>query len=243
MKLGPAGGPFPRRRREAWRERACVVGSLHVRPGSGLPALRGPAPGLSIFPDARSRRGRRRLGLAARPRLGSLQLGVDSGRNSEFTVKKNNLSLLTTCQILGCKEESSTVSVKMKCDFNYNHVHSGIKPVKPDDNRRQGSYTTANLEGSYKDFIKDYERTPLVSVQKSATQTLPKKDARTKLPDPGDQKGSTYSRHSEFSEVARTLKKNESLKACIRCNSPAKYDCYLQRATCKREGCGFDYCT
>ena len=56
----------------------------------------------------------------------------------------------------------------MKCDFNYNHVHSGIKPVKPDDNRRQGSYTTANLEGSYKDFIKDYERlsdigSPIVS--------------------------------------------------------------------------------
>lgn len=44
-------------------------------------------------------------------------------------------------------------------------------------------------------------------------------------------------------QVAKTLKKNESLKACIRCNSPAKYDCYLQRAVCKREGCGFDYCT
>lgn len=86
-------------------------------------------------------------------------------------------------------------------------------------------------------------RTALASVQKSATQTLPKKDTQTKLPDPGDQKGSTFSRHSEFSEVAKTLKKNESLKACIRCNSPAKYDCYLQRATCKREGCGFDYCT
>lgn len=82
MKLGPAGGPFSRRRREAWRERACVVGSLHVRPGSGLPALRGPAPCLSIFPDARSLRGRRRLGLAARPRLGSLQLGVGEGTPS-----------------------------------------------------------------------------------------------------------------------------------------------------------------
>nr|XP_008005823.2 F-box only protein 5 isoform X2 [Chlorocebus sabaeus] len=86
-------------------------------------------------------------------------------------------------------------------------------------------------------------RTPLASVQKSAAQTSLKKDAQTKVSNQGDQKGSTYSRHSEFSEVAKTLKKNESLKACIRCNSPAKYDCYLQRATCKREGCGFDYCT
>ncbi|XP_004673999.1 PREDICTED: F-box only protein 5 [Condylura cristata] len=85
-------------------------------------------------------------------------------------------------------------------------------------------------------------RTKLASVQESA-HTLPKKDARTKLTNPVDQKGSTYSRHNEFSEVAKTLKNNESLKACIRCKSPAKYDCYLQRATCKREGCGFDYCT
>ncbi|KAB0390985.1 hypothetical protein E2I00_015993, partial [Balaenoptera physalus] len=67
----------------------------------------------------------------------------------------------------GCKEESPTLSVKMKWDFNYYHVHSGIKPVKPDD-RRQGSYTTAYLEGSYIDCIKDYERlsdfgSPIVS--------------------------------------------------------------------------------
>lgn len=86
-------------------------------------------------------------------------------------------------------------------------------------------------------------RTALASVQKSAVQLPSPKDSRTKLANPGDQKSSSYSRHNEFSEVAKTLKKNESLKACIRCNSPAKYDCYLQRATCRREGCGFDYCT
>ncbi|XP_017535854.2 F-box only protein 5 [Manis javanica] len=86
-------------------------------------------------------------------------------------------------------------------------------------------------------------RPALASVQRSATQTAPKKGARTKSSDRGDEKGSTCSRYSEFCEIAKTLKKNESLKACIRCNSPAKYDCYLQRATCKREGCGFDYCT
>ncbi|KAG8510715.1 F-box only protein 5, partial [Galemys pyrenaicus] len=85
-------------------------------------------------------------------------------------------------------------------------------------------------------------RTKLASVQESA-RTLPKKNTRTKLINSVDQKGSAYSRHNEFTEVAKTLKNNESLKACIRCHSPAKYDCYLQRATCKREGCGFDYCT
>ncbi|XP_004701999.2 F-box only protein 5 [Echinops telfairi] len=85
-------------------------------------------------------------------------------------------------------------------------------------------------------------RTALASVQKSATQTCLKKDTRIKLSSQGDQEDS-YSRHNQFSEAARTLKNNESLKACVRCNSPAKYDDYLQRATCKRESCGFDYCT
>lgn len=57
-----------------------------------------------------------------------------------------------------CKEESSTLSVKMKCDFNYNDVNSGLKLVKPDDGGRLSSYTSACLEGSYKDCIKDYEK-------------------------------------------------------------------------------------
>ncbi|KAM9001612.1 F-box only protein 5 [Sarcophilus harrisii] len=85
-------------------------------------------------------------------------------------------------------------------------------------------------------------RAALASVQKSTTQAPngSKKVSQLKLSDQGV---STYSRHNEFSEVAKTLKKNESLKACIHCNSPAKYDPYLQRATCKRESCGFDFCT
>lgn len=56
----------------------------------------------------------------------------------------------------------------MKCDFNYNHVHSGDKLVKPDDSGRLCSYTSACLESSNKDCIKDYERlsdigSPIVS--------------------------------------------------------------------------------
>lgn len=46
-----------------------------------------------------------------------------------------------------------------------------------------------------------------------------------------------------FQQAARNLKNTENLKACHRCGSPAKYDSYLQRATCNRESCGFDFCT
>lgn len=86
-------------------------------------------------------------------------------------------------------------------------------------------------------------RTALTSVQKSSTWTPPKKDVQVKSSGQRGQKGSTYSRHTEFLEVAKTLKNNESLKACVRCNFPAKYDHYLERAVCKRESCQFEYCT
>ncbi|XP_058591691.1 F-box only protein 5 isoform X3 [Neofelis nebulosa] len=313
-----------------------------------------------------------------------------------------------------CKEESSTLSVKMKCDFSYNHIHSGLKLVKPDDSGRQVSCTPAYLEGSYKDCIKDYVRlsdigSPIVSPRivelesenenklfhnkenqhvqqildssneieeletsgpyedsgytsfsqqsgfneheesslplenfsdspqscllqmqspeqypsknllpalhfaKMVCSTLKKNTKRNpkidweklkecifsgnfglqniigrkmgleyvdilselfrrglrhllaniltqlndmdlinvskvsttwkKILDDDKRALQLYNKAIERVNVAKTLKENESLKACIRCNSPAKYDCYLQRAICKREGCGFDYCT
>ncbi|NWI93113.1 FBX5 protein, partial [Pitta sordida] len=80
-------------------------------------------------------------------------------------------------------------------------------------------------------------RVSLASIQKATPPKVPnKKCTRSK----------GYKNHSrlmEFSEAARTLKNTESLKACHRCGSPAKYDSYLQRATCNRESCGFDFCT
>ncbi|XP_002714999.1 F-box only protein 5 [Oryctolagus cuniculus] len=136
--------------------------------------------------------------------------------------------------------------------INVSKVSTTWKKILEDDKGAFQLYSKAmqkvtenNIKFSPHASTREYVmfRTALASIQKSATQTPPQKNVQTKLSNHGDQKGSAYSRHSEFSEVAKTLKKNESLKACIRCNSPAKYDCYLQRATCKREGCGFDYCT
>ncbi|KAL6048940.1 hypothetical protein STEG23_028064 [Scotinomys teguina] len=98
-----------------------------------------------------------------------------------------------------------------------------------------------SLHASTRGYV--MSRTALTSIQKSSTWTPPRKDTQAKLSNQRDQKGSAYSRHGEFLEVAKTLKNNESLKACVRCNFPAKYDHYLERATCKRESCGFDYCT
>ncbi|XP_010591710.2 F-box only protein 5 isoform X2 [Loxodonta africana] len=310
------------------------------------------------------------------------------------------------------KEENTTLSVKMKCDFNCDHVHSGLKLVKPDDGGRLGSCTPAYLEGSCKDCTKDYERlsyigSPIVNptTVELETESMPLHNKenqhvqhildrsneieeldtsrfyedsgyssfsqqsglneheegsllgentsdslqscllQTQSPDQYPNKSllpvlhfervvcstlkknvkrnpkvdreilkkilssgnfglqniigrkmglecvdilselfrrglkllladilaqlsdmdlisvakvsttwkkileddkdafQLYNKAMQRVSVAKTLKNSESLKACVRCNSPAKYDGYLQRATCKRESCGFDYCT
>uniref|UniRef100_A0A8D0HCE4 F-box protein 5 n=1 Tax=Sphenodon punctatus TaxID=8508 RepID=A0A8D0HCE4_SPHPU len=52
-----------------------------------------------------------------------------------------------------------------------------------------------------------------------------------------------YNKAAKNISIAKTLKNTESLKVCHCCGSPAVYDSYLQRATCKRVSCGFDFCT
>ncbi|NXM88918.1 FBX5 protein, partial [Oenanthe oenanthe] len=80
-------------------------------------------------------------------------------------------------------------------------------------------------------------RVSLASIQKATPpKNLNNRCTRSKA-------ARNHSRLMEFSEAARNLKNTESLKVCHRCGSPAKYDSYLQRATCNRESCGFDFCT
>ncbi|NXC20099.1 FBX5 protein, partial [Corythaeola cristata] len=95
--------------------------------------------------------------------------------------------------------------------------------------------TKASDHAATRDYV--LYRTTLASIQKATPpNNLSKKGTRSKA-------STSHSRLIEFSEAAKTLKNTESLKVCHRCGSPAKYDSYLQRATCNRESCGFDFCT
>ncbi|XP_068135664.1 F-box only protein 5 [Hyperolius riggenbachi] len=81
-------------------------------------------------------------------------------------------------------------------------------------------------------------RIPLHPVQKvaSAAVCVSKRNGKNKHTTP-------HSRHTEFSEVGKTLINNQSLKVCTVCGSPAKYDSYQNRAICTRHGCLWDFCT
>ncbi|XP_054456507.1 F-box only protein 5 isoform X2 [Anoplopoma fimbria] len=52
-----------------------------------------------------------------------------------------------------------------------------------------------------------------------------------------------FSRHSEYVQAASGLKQHESLRPCRRCGSPATHSLEVQRATCTRLSCQFDFCT
>ncbi|KAM3606073.1 uncharacterized protein V6R79_010244 [Siganus canaliculatus] len=54
---------------------------------------------------------------------------------------------------------------------------------------------------------------------------------------------SQCSRFNEYMQAASTLKQHESLRPCRRCGSPATHLPEVQRATCTRLSCGFDFCT
>nr|XP_060609586.1 F-box only protein 5-like isoform X2 [Anolis sagrei ordinatus]XP_060609587.1 F-box only protein 5-like isoform X2 [Anolis sagrei ordinatus] len=77
----------------------------------------------------------------------------------------------------------------------------------------------------------------------SAPNNVLEKTSKLKTNNRSNSSSSSFSRHTLFTEIAKTLKNTESLKACYLCGSPAKYQPHLQRATCIREGCGFDFCT
>uniref|UniRef100_A0A8C7YW60 F-box only protein 43 n=1 Tax=Oryzias sinensis TaxID=183150 RepID=A0A8C7YW60_9TELE len=51
------------------------------------------------------------------------------------------------------------------------------------------------------------------------------------------------SRHDEYVQAASALKHHESLRRCRVCFSPAKHLSELQRATCTKPDCQYDFCT
>ncbi|XP_069462874.1 F-box only protein 5 isoform X2 [Ambystoma mexicanum] len=101
---------------------------------------------------------------------------------------------------------------------------------------------TAKLSEDVASRTYSLRRAALTSVQKAASPNCKpsKKSHRQKQASYGSIQ---QSRHAEFAEAVKTLKNDESLKVCLHCRSPAKFDSYTHRATCSRQSCGFDFCT
>ncbi|KAG7252499.1 hypothetical protein CRUP_024582 [Coryphaenoides rupestris] len=77
----------------------------------------------------------------------------------------------------------------------------------------------------------------LPRVALSGMQTLASTSSRSS-PVPLEQ-----TRFDTFLQAASSLKQDEGLRCCRRCNSPARLNAQAQRATCMRSSCQFDFCT
>ncbi|XP_048344559.1 F-box only protein 5 [Sphaerodactylus townsendi] len=133
--------------------------------------------------------------------------------------------------------------------INMAKVSTTWKKILQDDKRAFQTYNKAlrlichnSAKSSKTSDTREYipHREVLALVQKASIVQNAKKSSGFKV---DHSSRSSYSRHTQFSEIAKTLKNTESLKICHRCSSPAKYDSHLQRAVCIRESCGFDFCT
>ncbi|XP_049926866.1 F-box only protein 5 [Epinephelus moara] len=99
-------------------------------------------------------------------------------------------------------------------------------------------------------------RVVLSCMQTLATSSTPSSSSSSSSSTPGcrvnrrttpAQKSSTRNtqctRFNEYMQAASCLKQHESLRPCKRCGSPAKHLAEVQRATCTRPSCLFDFCT
>lgn len=82
------------------------------------------------------------------------------------------------------------------------------------------------------------------STPSSSSNTPSCKVNRRTAPSSKNSPGSSQcSRFNEYMQAASTLKQHESLRPCRRCGSPATHLPEVQRATCTRLSCAFDFCT
>ncbi|XP_070697357.1 F-box only protein 5 [Pempheris klunzingeri] len=66
---------------------------------------------------------------------------------------------------------------------------------------------------------------------------------RTAPSQKGSMSNSQCTRFDEYMQAASNLKQHESLRRCKQCGSPATHSPEVQRATCTRNSCLFDFCT
>ncbi|XP_060943718.1 F-box only protein 5 [Limanda limanda] len=81
------------------------------------------------------------------------------------------------------------------------------------------------------------------TVSSSSSSTSSRVHRRITPPQKGSTPHSQGTRFTEFTKAARSLKQHESLRCCKRCGSPATHSPEMQRATCTRLNCLFDFCT
>ncbi|TRY97617.1 hypothetical protein DNTS_004748 [Danionella cerebrum] len=155
-------------------------------------------------------------------------------------LKKDMRHILT--QILSQLGDSDLISCKM-VSRTWRRIickdHVALQRSREAERTQRDSYCSI---GS---LSRDYTLNRVVLSCMQTVGTIPGHKAAKKLQ---CEKGGAHtpvksSQFQQFVEAAKTLKQHESLRRCVLCASPAKYDSAMQRAVCTRISCKFQFCT
>lgn len=142
------------------------------------------------------------------------------------------LGLLGDCDLISCKKVSRTWQ-KIICQDKM-----ALRRCREAE-RRQREY--GRPMGS---LSRDFTLSRVVFSCMQGVASTPIHKAVKKVPcQTNGVQNTRSSRFQQFYQVAKSLKQDESLRACVLCGSPARFDDAMQRAVCTRLSCAFDCCT
>ncbi|XP_054654950.1 F-box only protein 5 [Dunckerocampus dactyliophorus] len=156
----------------------------------------------------------------------------------------NILALLGDLDLISCRKVSRTWR-KIICEDG-----AALRRCEQAEQMLQESVSSVKLKDC--DLTRDMavSRVVLSCVQKvasphhlSASPSLSTNSGVNRRIAPAQKGTSQRSRFKEFMQAASSLKQHQSLRRCIHCGSPATHSAKVQRATCTRPTCQFDFCT
>ncbi|KAK7149022.1 hypothetical protein R3I93_013127 [Phoxinus phoxinus] len=140
------------------------------------------------------------------------------------------LGLLGDSDLVSCKKVSRT----WRKIISEDHVAlQRCERAQRDSGRPMGSLS--------RDFT--LNRVVFSCMQAVASTPVHKAVKKSQCQTGGAQNSSKSSRFQQFQEAARSLKQHESLRPCVLCGSPARFDSDMQQAVCTRISCAFEFCT
>ncbi|KAE8280878.1 F-box only protein 5 [Larimichthys crocea] len=160
------------------------------------------------------------------------------------SILTNILSLLGDMDLISCKKVSRTWR-RIICEDT-----AALKRCREAEQALRESRSSLRQRGCGLTRDQTVSRVVLSCMQTLASSSTPSSSSftpasRGKQRTVLSQKSHTpnCTRFTEYMQAASSLKQHESLRPCKRCGSPATHLAEVQRATCTRSSCLFDFCT
>ncbi|XP_061767245.1 F-box only protein 5 [Nerophis ophidion] len=160
------------------------------------------------------------------------------------SILANILALLGDLDLISCRKVSRTWR-KIICEDS-----AALRRLAQAEQTLQESISSSKLKNCGLTRDLSMSRVVMSCMQKvasphssSSLSTSCGVNRRTTPEQKGSKSTSQCSRFDEFMKAGSSLKQCQSLRRCNKCGSPAMHSAEVQRATCMRSSCQFDFCT